>query len=101
MVLLEAMGAGVPVAAFAVGGIPQVLDGESGWLVRAGDIEGLRSAIIQALANPEEAGRRAARGRAILRNKFDAHRWLDQICRVYAQVETGPSEVGSTTTPVP
>ena len=101
MVLLEAMGAGVPIAAFAVGGIPQVLDEESAWLIRPGDIKGLRDAIIHVMANPEEAGRRAGRGRGILREKFDALRWLDQICRVYAQVETGPSEVGSTTTPVP
>ena len=40
-VILEAFSAGVPVVAYAVGGIPEVVrDGENGFLVGAGDTSG-------------------------------------------------------------
>ncbi|SFA92401.1 glycosyltransferase family 4 protein [Azotobacter beijerinckii] len=46
MVLLEAMQAGVPVAAFAVGGIPDVLEHEaSGLLSPPGDLAGLTAQV--------------------------------------------------------
>jgi glycosyltransferase involved in cell wall biosynthesis len=44
--LLEALAAGTPVIATAVGGIPEVVvDGENGLLVAAGDIDALASAV--------------------------------------------------------
>jgi glycosyltransferase involved in cell wall biosynthesis len=83
MVLLEAMQAGVPVAAFGVGGVPAVLEGGAGWLVPPGDVPGLRSSVQAILANPEEARRRADHGRMRARERFGLDAWLDRVEAVY------------------
>lgn len=68
--LVEAQLYGLPVVATNVGGSPdRLVDGETGWLVAAGDIAGLAAALDQLLADPPrcrtmgEAGRRFASGR--------------------------------------
>ncbi len=59
---LEAQSAGVPVFAFRVGGIPEVIvDGATGCLVEPHDPERLARALIEVLGDP---ARRAAMGRA-------------------------------------
>jgi glycosyltransferase involved in cell wall biosynthesis len=61
-VVIEAGMAGVPVAAFAVGGIPEVIEGGvTGLLASPGDVDGLAS---QALALLEDPQRHDAMGRA-------------------------------------
>lgn len=58
----EAMQAGLPVIASAVGQIPYTLEaGRSGWLVPFGDVNALADALADALAAP---GRLAAMGQA-------------------------------------
>lgn len=60
----EAQAAGLPVVAYAVAAVPEViLDGETGWLAPLHSIEGLTAALAQALDDPEEAARRGAAGR--------------------------------------
>ena len=69
--LLEAMAAGRPVVATAVGGTPEVVeDGETGWLVPPGSAPLLADALERVLRDPVEAGRRAAAGRrAVLEHR--------------------------------
>jgi len=63
--LLEAMAAGRPAVATAVGGTPEVLtDGETGWLVPPGSPEALAAALEQAIGDPAEAARRGAAARS-------------------------------------
>ena len=58
--VLEAMACGVPVVGFDVGGVcDMVRHGVTGQLVRAGDVEGLRFAIVDLL---RDTGRRRAMG---------------------------------------
>jgi len=65
LVALEAMAAGVPVVASAVGGIPdQVRHGQEGLLVPAGDAGALAAAVLLLLANPGLRQRFSAAGRA-------------------------------------
>jgi glycosyltransferase involved in cell wall biosynthesis len=61
--LLEAMAAGRPVVATAVGGTPEVVAaGETGWLVPPGSPEALAAALDEAL-EPAEAARRGRAAR--------------------------------------
>lgn len=64
MVLLEAMRAGTPVAAFAVGGIPDVVrDGEQGLLASPGDSAALADCLLRLLDEPGLATRLATAAR--------------------------------------
>jgi glycosyltransferase involved in cell wall biosynthesis len=87
MVMLEAMAAGTPIVAFAVGGIPEVISEKSGWLVRSGDVTGLAAALTEALRDRTEAMRRAAAAREILQERLSANRWVGAVEAVYEQAE--------------
>jgi glycosyltransferase involved in cell wall biosynthesis len=68
--VLEAMAAGVPVVASAVGGIPELLQsGECGWLVAPGDEKALARALIEALC--DQHLRDAKRRQALLQIRKD------------------------------
>jgi glycosyltransferase involved in cell wall biosynthesis len=86
MVLLEAAEAGVPIVAFAVGGVPEVLDESSAWLVPPGDVPGLGRGIRAVLESPGDAERRGARARAIARERFGPESWIEETYRIYAEV---------------
>ncbi|TBR20617.1 glycosyltransferase [bacterium] len=62
MALLEAMAAGLPVAAAAVGGVPALL-GDAGLLVPPGDPAALGRALARVLGDPALARRLGARAR--------------------------------------
>lgn len=65
-VVLEALSAGRPVVASAVGGVPELLDARQGALVPAGDAERLASALTETLARDwsPEALRATVAGRS-------------------------------------
>jgi glycosyltransferase involved in cell wall biosynthesis len=56
LVVLEAQGRGVPVIASAIGGVPELVTGDSGLLVPPGDREQLRDAIRSVLDGLRLAG---------------------------------------------
>jgi glycosyltransferase involved in cell wall biosynthesis len=67
-VVLEAMAAGLPVAATAAGGVPElVAPARTGWLAAPGDAPGLAAVMSRLLADPEQcrAFGRAGRERAL------------------------------------
>ncbi|THF69517.1 glycosyltransferase [Deinococcus sp. Arct2-2] len=79
-VALEAAALGVPlVTTTATGARDAVRDGRTGWLVPVGDAAALAHALSEALADPKEAIRRGAAGRAWVATEFvpaDVHqRW--------------------------
>jgi glycosyltransferase involved in cell wall biosynthesis len=77
MVLLEAMGAGVPVVATEVGGVPWVVERErEGWLVPSEAPDELARALRAALTDPAEAQARAGRARARVERDFAPDVWI-------------------------
>jgi glycosyltransferase involved in cell wall biosynthesis len=80
--VMEAMAAGLPVAATAVGGVPEVVEhGVTGLLVPGGDMRALGDAIGAVLDAPGmgEAGRRRAAG-------FDIARMVDAYAALFRGV---------------
>jgi glycosyltransferase involved in cell wall biosynthesis len=64
MTVSEAQNCGVPVIASAVGGIPeQILDGQTGWLVPAGDGRALADRLAGLLASGDQARAMGQAGR--------------------------------------
>jgi len=90
VVITEAMAAGRPVVATAVGGVPYMVEaGKTGWLVPPGDTDVLVSALASALQSPDACIRmgEAARQEALAR--FHPDRVAEQHVRVYRQVVGG------------
>jgi len=76
--LLRALGAGVPVVAYDVGGIAEpVRRYEAGRVVPAGDVEALAAALAEVLADPEPARAGALRAREALTWDAAARAHLD------------------------
>jgi len=85
LVCLEAMAAGRPVVASAVGGIPEVVvEGVTGRLVAPGDTGGLAAAITDLLRDPDLARAMGQAGRARVAERFSLARMRDEI---YALLE--------------
>lgn len=68
MAVIEAMAAGKPVVATRVGGVPELVkDGDSGYTVAPGDVEGLARHIVELLRNAALRQRLGQRARELAR----------------------------------
>ena len=86
-VLLEAMAAGVPIVATAVGGVPEMLnDGETALLVPPRNPQRLAGAIAYLLQQPAEADRLADNAKAISRDRFSPETYVRALIEVYRAV---------------
>jgi glycosyltransferase involved in cell wall biosynthesis len=83
-ILIEAMAAGVPVVATAVGGVPEVCEsGKTGLLVPPEDPAALAEAIIDTLTNETATQTRAAQAKAEVRARFSLDQHVASIMRLY------------------
>ncbi|MGC2423854.1 MAG: glycosyltransferase family 4 protein [Nitrospirota bacterium] len=86
MAALEAMAAGLPVVASAVGGLTELVqDGKTGWLFPPADIKALAGRLVSLLLSPEERFTMgaAARDRA---NMFSTKRMSERIELLYRRL---------------
>jgi glycosyltransferase involved in cell wall biosynthesis len=85
--LPQALACGKPVVAFDVDGAPEVcLDGETGLLVCAGDVNGLADAAIRLLQDTGLAHRMGARGRELVKERFSEARMVQQLDELYRRL---------------
>lgn len=87
--LLEAMAAGVPVVATAVGGIPEIAThGESALLVRPGDTASMAEAMEKLLTDEALAARLAARSRELVQERHTPETRVQRLIDVYRAVSS-------------
>jgi glycosyltransferase involved in cell wall biosynthesis len=85
--LLEAMGAGLPVVASPVGGVPEaVAEGVTGFLVAPGDVATLQRLLRKLLLDRALGARIGAAARESVRLRFAPERAVPRLEAVYAAV---------------
>jgi glycosyltransferase involved in cell wall biosynthesis len=102
LVLLEAMASGLPIVATRVGGIPEIVQNDIGWLCQPDDPYALVAAMRDAARSPDLARRGAAAAKLAL-DRFDIDTMCDQYLDLFRQllgrrasVQVGSQEVGAT-----
>lgn len=86
LAVLEAMAWGRPVVATAVGGlISLVRDGQTGFLVPAGDARAVAGKILDLLGDPQRRATMGANGRALAVKEFSLRRMVQRVSEVYAR----------------
>ena len=84
---LEAMAAGLPVVATAVGGVPELVeDGRTGWLVPPANPDALADRLRDLLLDPEKRRAMGAAGQARARESFSVERMVTAISEIYEQL---------------
>jgi len=86
IVLFEAMAAGVPIVATAVGGVPHVLSSDAAALVAAEQPAALASAIRAVHRSADVAQWRARAARARLESAYGVAPWIERYIAIYRTV---------------
>jgi glycosyltransferase involved in cell wall biosynthesis len=81
--LIEGAAAARPAVATRVGGVPEVVTGETGRLVAAGDWRALGGAIAELAGDPGRAARMGAAARRHVASRYRSERLLEDIDGVY------------------
>jgi glycosyltransferase involved in cell wall biosynthesis len=81
---IEALGAGKPVVATRVGGLPDVVrDGEDGFLVEPGDVDALGARLAELAGDAGLRQRMGAAARERIRARYAVARLVDDVDRLY------------------
>lgn len=90
-VVLEAMACGLPVVATATGGIAeQVIDGDTGFLVKPEDAAAMTNAIVTLLDNPRRMERFGDAGVKRSERHFDRKLMVDRYLEWYRELKESP-----------
>jgi glycosyltransferase involved in cell wall biosynthesis len=84
-VVLEAMASGVPVVGTRVGDVPDLLgNGERGRLAERGDLDGLVSAIVELLGDPQTRAHLANHALAYVQSQRSHTALKDHLTKLYS-----------------
>jgi glycosyltransferase involved in cell wall biosynthesis len=87
LALLEGMATGLPVVGFAVGGVPEtVVEGETGLLCSAGDVDGLVAAMRDAAAGRDRMRAMGVAARRRVVERFSLRAMCQGYAAVYAEL---------------
>jgi len=88
-VLIEAMAAATPVVATCGGGVPEiVVEGETGYMMAVGDVEGIACAVEKLLADPVRARAMGAAGLKRAHAFFSVETHVAKVEELYGQLLT-------------
>ncbi len=86
-IILDAFAAGIPVAATAAGGIPELVqDGQTGLLTPVGDASALATSIMRLLDNDAEADQLVRGAKKFVSDEFSIDHLADRYIEVYKEV---------------
>ena len=86
-VLLEAMVAGIPIVATAVGGVPEIVeDNKSALLVSPNDPPALAAAIARALTEKDLAKSLAANASLLVATRYTSENYVRALSKIYRDV---------------
>jgi len=80
----ESMAAGKPVAASAVGGIPEIIE-DSGLLVRPSDPQALKETLMKLLNDQQLRQEMGAAGKSRIEDQFNLDKMIKNTVKTYAQ----------------
>ena len=85
--LIEGMAAGLPVIGARSGAIPDIIvENETGLLVPPGDVDAQAQAIVQLLADPDQARALGAAGKRRAAAKYSIEQQIKQLTELYDSV---------------
>jgi glycosyltransferase involved in cell wall biosynthesis len=85
--VIEAMAAGAPVVATAVGGVPELIeDGKTGFLIPPANPEAMAERIEYALSHADLTGLIATRGRRFVTERFGMERMVAAVESLYDEI---------------
>jgi glycosyltransferase involved in cell wall biosynthesis len=84
--VLEAMAAGRAVLASRIGGLPELVDDDTGCLVPVGDVTAWRRCLEEALEDPRRMQRLGQQARQRAQERYDFERHLDTVLEIYDEV---------------
>ena len=87
LVAVEAMSARKPVVAWDAGALSEiVVDGETGWVVRFGDIQAAGERVWSLLSDPQARAHMGEMGSRRVNREFTATRYAQQFLSIYREI---------------
>ena len=94
IVCVEAMASGLPTIVPNGGGIPEAVDdGKTGFIYPVGDAAALAARVVELSRAPERAKQMGVAARQAAVDRFDAHRYVDNLYAAYAASLSGARSV--------
>ena len=85
--ILEAMAASLPIISTYVGGIPDIIkNGENGFLIKPGDVDGLIESIVTLLQDDVLRNKIAVQNANMAREYFDADVVINELREIYDEL---------------